>query len=241
MAAILKTTTQSQDCAKSPTNDRKGEDKDKGTEEHEGSDDDNDDGDEDDENANRHTSKADNQPHAADGALAEQTNSEPSQPVRETTPQVRWVDPPDVTTWKWTGIDIGPWSPVVDQIRSSLSSQWNLSPRTLSIDFHQLDMLESDSTSSRGFHVFHDQSSSSHPTPIPSLSTIMKDDPPQLVTLLFTLTELLTQSRPSTIALLRQLTSLTKPGCLFLVVDSASDISDFELGTGEDDGLYIWS
>ena len=124
------------------------------------------------------------------------------------------------TSWKWTGIDIGPWTSLVDSFRSSLSSQWNLESSNLDIKFHQIDILNSGLS----------PSTSPSLQPPKSLPELLTNDPPQFVTLLFTLTELLTQSRTSTIALLRQITALTKPGCLFLVVDSASDISDFELG-----------
>jgi 25S rRNA (uracil2843-N3)-methyltransferase len=111
--------------------------------------------------------------------------------------------------WNWTGVDIGQWDGIVDKFRSSLQSQWSLSS-TLEIDFQQGDLLASDST-------------------LLDLTRLFAK--PDLVTILFTLTELLTQSRPSTFSLLRSLTQHTPAGTLLLVADSASDISEFEMGS----------
>lgn len=107
----------------------------------------------------------------------------------------------------WIGIDIGAWQPVLDRFTNRLNTSWNLSSSLIS-RYHRLDLL------------------SDHP----SLIDILTSSAPHLLTLLFTLTELLTQSRTSTISLLHLLTTQSPPGRLLLVADSASDLFSFEIG-----------
>ena len=112
---------------------------------------------------------------------------------------------------KWTGVDIGSWAGVLDTLGSSVDSTWKGS---LSRHYTKTDLLDSASPST--IQLFADLASS----------------PPQLTTLFFTLTELLSQSPQRTIALLSRLTACIPIGGLILVVDSASDISSFSLGAG---------
>lgn len=104
-----------------------------------------------------------------------------------------------------TSLDIGSWDPILSSLTPSIRSEWPLLTSTkLSTSFTQTDLLTS---------------------PLPSLQ------PPTLITLLFTLTELLAQSRTKTIALLTSLTKLAPVGSLFLVADSASDLASFPMGS----------
>lgn len=106
----------------------------------------------------------------------------------------------------WTGMDIAAWQPTLDLFAKALQTNWNLS---LPIIYIRTDLL-----------------TPPHTDLLKNLATSQ----PKLITLLFTLTELLTQSRSQTISLLHHLTIHTKPGCLFLVADSASDLSSFKIG-----------
>jgi 25S rRNA (uracil2843-N3)-methyltransferase len=63
------------------------------------------------------------------------------------------------------------------------------------------------------------------------ISSILTAKPPTLITLLFTLTELFSQSRPATLRFLHLITAHVPPGTLLLVADSASDISEFAIGS----------
>lgn len=128
--------------------------------------------------------------------------------------------------WNWTGVDIGKWDHIVDKFQSSLQSEWELSRDILNPAFVQGDLLSSPSSSSATADGAH--SDNLAPLDIPRL---LLDSAPNLITILFTLTELLTQSRPSTFAFLRSLTQNTSSGTLLLVADSASDISEFEMGS----------
>lgn len=123
--------------------------------------------------------------------------------------------------WHWTGVDIGKWDHIVNKLQSSLESEWDLSRNVLNPKFVQGDLLSAQ------------PSHSEEGEPIPNLDVarLLTDTSPDLITILFTLTELLTQSRPSTFSLLRALTRQTKAGTLLLVADSASDISEFEMGS----------
>jgi 25S rRNA (uracil2843-N3)-methyltransferase len=121
--------------------------------------------------------------------------------------------------WSWTGVDIGAWGNIVDKFQQSIQAEWDLGEDTLGIDFVHADLLKpagaepaADSVAGLDFpRVFSPQ--------------------PSLVTLLFTLTELLTQSRPATFTFLRSITTNSPPGTFFLVADSASDLSEFEMGS----------
>lgn len=107
----------------------------------------------------------------------------------------------------WVGVDFGPWSGVLEKFSSAFTSLWHLNiPSTC----HQMDLLKPTS-------------------PDPLLPLISGDV--SLVTLIFTICELMSQSRPGTIRLIRDLTTNLRSGGLLLVADSASDIAEFELGS----------
>ncbi|ORX38006.1 hypothetical protein BD324DRAFT_624131 [Kockovaella imperatae] len=154
------------------------------------------------------------------------------------------VIPPSVPTVKWTGVDIGPWSSVLQAFHTAIKSHWKV---PIEIEYIELNILEDTRNIVNGSgNTAHPSSSSSsssspppHPPPSSSSSSSPLSDllesssaslPPHLITLLFTITELFTQSRQRTLALLRSL-SACPSGTLFLVCDSASDLADFELGT----------
>lgn len=108
---------------------------------------------------------------------------------------------------EWVGADYGPWTTVLDQFTDACNSLWSLDLRP---ECHQMNLL--DTTASQ------------------SLKPLLTSDT-RLVTLLFTVCELMSQSRPATIRLLHDLTSQLRPGGLLLIADSASDIAEFELGS----------
>ncbi|WVQ66572.1 uncharacterized protein L199_004755 [Kwoniella botswanensis] len=132
----------------------------------------------------------------------------------------------------WTGIDIGNWHNVLRKIEDSIRIDWKIDNSILDVEYIKGDLL-SLSTSTNAQSPSQSTQSPSHgsqtPQPIDLTSTLLSK-PPKLITLFFTLTELLTQSRPRTLQLLNTLTENTPTGTLFLVIDSASDISDFSLG-----------
>jgi len=107
----------------------------------------------------------------------------------------------------WVGVDFGPWSGVLEKFSSAFTSLWHLD---LPSPCHQMDLLKSAS-------------------PNPLLPLISGDT--SLVTLIFTICELMSQSRPGTIRLIRDLTTNLRSGGMLLVADSASDIAEFELGS----------
>jgi 25S rRNA (uracil2843-N3)-methyltransferase len=108
---------------------------------------------------------------------------------------------------EWVGVDFGPWSGVLEKFSSAFSSLWHFD---LPSPCHQMDLLKPAS-------------------PNPLLPLIGGNT--SLVTLIFTICELMSQSRPGTIRLIRDLTTNLRSGGLLLVADSASDIAEFELGS----------
>lgn len=131
---------------------------------------------------------------------------------------------PRVPPFSFHAIDIGSWSPVLRSFESSLSSLWSMNP-WLSLSFCQTNILNPDSS----------PSGSSPPTRTSDtldLSGVSGafGPPAQIYTLLFTLSELLAQSRAQTIRLFASLTAHAPPGALLVIADAASDISDLSLG-----------
>lgn len=110
------------------------------------------------------------------------------------------------TSIEWVGVDYGPWTTVLDKFNKSLSNLWSLEFPTSE---HQMNLLD---------------------TPIPEGLIPLLEGDTKLVTILFTICELMSQSRPSTIKLLHTITSHLALGGYLLVADSASDIAEFELG-----------
>lgn len=115
------------------------------------------------------------------------------------------------TKIEWVGVDFGPWTGVLDKFNSALDTLWHLDlPSTC----HQMDLL-------------NPPASSAGPDPLLPLL----QQPTSLITLLYTMCELMSQSRPATIRLLHTISDQLAPGGLLLVADSASDIAEFELGS----------
>lgn len=136
---------------------------------------------------------------------------------------------------QWTGVDIGDWGSVVSRLADAVG-EWEI---PASFEFVEADVLKlplSDAPKPGA-----KPSSADTPTETPAA----KDTPPtpklppwlelqpDLTTIFFTLTELLSQSRPRTINLLRHLTTCTPRGGHLLILDSASDIAEFPLGNSE--------
>ncbi|WVW86603.1 hypothetical protein I302_108654 [Kwoniella bestiolae CBS 10118] len=119
----------------------------------------------------------------------------------------------------WTGIDIGNWHNVLKKMEDSVRIDWKIDQSVLDVEYIKADLLAAPSTSENQAQIL----------PL-DLTTTLLSNAPKLITLFFTLTELLTQSRPRTLSLLTTLTENVPPGTLFIVIDSASDISDFPLG-----------
>ncbi|KAK8849431.1 hypothetical protein IAR55_004763 [Kwoniella newhampshirensis] len=128
--------------------------------------------------------------------------------------------------WSWTGIDIGDWHGVLQKLQDAVKVDWKLEKDILDVDYIKGDLMAPLSSQS----VSDDQSSTATAAGPVDLNRILVAKPPRFITLLFTLTELLSQSRPGTISLFKTLTANSKQGTLFLVADSASDISEFTLG-----------
>lgn len=115
---------------------------------------------------------------------------------------------------QWTGVDIGDWSSILDRIEVAARDKWSMDA---TFNFIECNVL-----------VPGPATSTVAPAPGPAfLAPLPNID---LTTIFFTLTELLSQSRAATVALLRALTTKSEPGSLLLVVDSASDIAEFPLG-----------
>jgi len=114
---------------------------------------------------------------------------------------------PSTSYPSWTGVDFGPWSGVLEKFSDAFESLWHLD---LPSPCQQMDLLKPRS-----------------PDPLVPLL----GGHTSLVTLIFTICELMSQSRPGTIRLMRDLTTNLRSGGLLLVADSASDIAEFELGS----------
>jgi 25S rRNA (uracil2843-N3)-methyltransferase len=108
---------------------------------------------------------------------------------------------------EFVGVDFGPWNIVLDKFSDALKSLWHLD---LPISNHQMDLLN-------------------RPTPDTLVPLISTDT--SLITLIFTVCELMSQNRASTIRLMHDLTTSLRCGGHLLVADSASDIAEFELGS----------
>lgn len=139
------------------------------------------------------------------------------------------------TSFHWTALDIGPWSPILTKFTNTINTKWHLSPSSQSPS-----QATSNPKNKSTLDIVYDQTDL-----LSSTSTLSSYITPQtnLVTLLFTLSELLSQSRTGTIHLLNTLTERVSTGGLVLVADSASDISDLEIGsttTGGGGGGRKW-
>jgi 25S rRNA (uracil2843-N3)-methyltransferase len=137
------------------------------------------------------------------------------------------------TQWNWTGIDIGHWGSVVAKFEDALRTELDLDDDILGVAFQQGNLLNPP-TPSQSTPAAVDTSrdvngnAASEDRQI-DISEILSSSQPRLITILFTLTELMSQDRQGTINLLNAL-SATASGTMLLVADSASDISEFEIG-----------
>lgn len=135
---------------------------------------------------------------------------------------------------KWTGVDIGDWGSVITRLADSVA-EWEI-PSTF--EFVEADVLKlplSDAPKPGAKPTATPASpadSMTTPTPTPKVPKWLELKP-DLTTIFFTLTELLSQSRPRTINLLRHLTTSTPTGGHLLILDSASDIAEFPLGNSD--------
>jgi 25S rRNA (uracil2843-N3)-methyltransferase len=112
-----------------------------------------------------------------------------------------------------TLVDIGPYGPLVDRFTTGIrNTMASLMERRLRVDFAQTDVLSSDA-----------EADSARETVDSILSTCSSPARPPVITLLFTITELFTQSKAKTILFLRRLTNSAPQGTLLLVVDSANE------------------
>jgi 25S rRNA (uracil2843-N3)-methyltransferase len=100
-------------------------------------------------------------------------------------------------------MDLADWSTVFRSLSDHVAGVW---PSQMSTGFLQADALSIDSLSTLNLSSF------------------------DLVTIMFTLAELFTSSRPRTLAFLNRLTHNCKPGTNLLIVDSASSYSDLAVG-----------
>jgi len=133
----------------------------------------------------------------------------------------------EIGKWSWTGVDIGRWKGIIDKFTHATKVDWEVDESILEVDYIQGDLVAQPQPSDDTIST-----STLNDAGIPSidLPKILLSKPPQLITLFFTLTELLSQSRSSTLTLLSQITEHTPAGTQFLIIDSASDISQLPLG-----------
>ncbi|CAK9785816.1 hypothetical protein CC85DRAFT_160141 [Cutaneotrichosporon oleaginosum] len=153
---------------------------------------------------------------------------------------------------RWTGVDVGAWGDVISRIETAARDRWRFDADFAFIEgnllappapSHATGPTPDVSPTTDTFAASSKAAvSDSLPTPpitphpthaapafvaIPALAAVPA---PDITTLFFTLTELLSQNRARTVALLRAVTAATPRGGLLLVADSASDIAEFPLG-----------
>lgn len=136
---------------------------------------------------------------------------------------------------EWVGVDIGDWGSVVERIAGAVED-WEI-PSTF--EFIEADVLKlplsdapkppSKTAPSPSATDAQTEAPPAAPKPLPRWLQLQ----PDLTTIFFTLTELLSQSRPRTINFLRHLTASTPKGSHLLILDSASDIAEFPLGNSD--------
>ncbi|GAA6028968.1 hypothetical protein JCM8097_001530 [Rhodosporidiobolus ruineniae] len=133
---------------------------------------------------------------------------------------------------KIRAVDQGAWGQLLGKMADGLREEWSaLSQATagegggtgeggLEVEFLQGDMLAALSSSA----VAPSSSSSTSPSsaPTPTSRDFLPLPSTRLITLCYTASELLLQSRPSFLRLLSSLSRHSSPGTLFLIVESAS-------------------
>lgn len=137
-------------------------------------------------------------------------------------------------SWTWTGIDIGNWHNVLKKLEGAVRMDWEITEDMLEVEYVKGDLIASikPTAAKEGEKKDGDGEIMEGIAwgPIDWKGLLTRKSP-ALITLFFTLAELLTQSRPLTLSLFATLTTQCKPGTLFLIADSASDISEFAIGS----------
>lgn len=132
------------------------------------------------------------------------------------------VEGKSVPRIKVKAIDQGSWGSLVNKMDQGMKEEWS----ALNDDKFQLEFLQGD--------LLSDYSAtpptSSTPS-FPPLNLNLGSPNLKLVTILFTITELLLQSRPSTLRFLSTLTSSAPKGLHLLIIESAS-LALIPIGTG---------
>ncbi|GAA5897297.1 25S rRNA (uracil2843-N3)-methyltransferase [Sporobolomyces salmoneus] len=114
---------------------------------------------------------------------------------------------------KVKAIDQGNWGELVRKMDEGMKEEWTtLSEKGMELDFVQGDLLAA-------YSVTPSESTSS---PLPPLDLDLSSPKLSLVTILFTITELLLQSRLSTLRFLSTLTASAPKGLHLLIIESAS-------------------
>lgn len=137
-------------------------------------------------------------------------------------------------SWTWTGIDIGNWHNVLKKLEGAVRMDWEITEDMLEVEYVKGDLIASIKPTAAKEGEKEDGDGEIMEGiawgPIDWKGLLTRKSP-ALITLFFTLAELLTQSRPLTLSLFATLTTQCKPGTLFLIADSASDISEFAIGS----------
>ena len=115
-----------------------------------------------------------------------------------------------------TAVDNCDWGAILSELETGMLEDFAglaatpTTPARFSVDFVQTDVLTSYNS--------------------PSTSPIVNYATANLITILFTISELFLQSRPATVSLLNHMTASTIPGTLLLIVESAS-LAEIAIGT----------
>ncbi|GAA5940723.1 25S rRNA (uracil2843-N3)-methyltransferase [Sporobolomyces koalae] len=113
-------------------------------------------------------------------------------------------------------IDQGSWGTLVHKMDQGMQTEWpTLTRDTLQVDFVEGDLLSAYSTT-------EPSSTTSSPSAPPPLKLDLSSPRLKLVTICFTITELLLQSRVSTLRFLSTLTASAPRGLHLLIIESAS-------------------
>ncbi|GAA5856557.1 hypothetical protein JCM8547_005862 [Rhodosporidiobolus lusitaniae] len=141
-------------------------------------------------------------------AEAEDAARQPDQPRRKR-PRV-----------KVQAVDQGQWGSLLTKMRDGLTKEWPvLSPSADGEDGgFEVDFLQADALTA--FSSEPSSSTASSPAPPPPQPALLHS--PRLITICFTISELLLQSRASTLRFLSSLSSSSLPGTHLLIIESAS-------------------
>ncbi|KAF3895089.1 25S rRNA (Uridine(2843)-N(3))-methyltransferase [Trichophyton interdigitale] len=140
-----------------------------------------------------------------------------------------------------TALDIADWQPVIDELSQGCISEsvHNSNKKSgvslpllkagdLAISFQKQDVLE---LSEEELALLLSPSTKDVTSADERKGKGTEDPTTVLITLMFTLNELFSTSMPATVAFLLQLTDVTKPGTVLLVVDSPGSYSTLSLGS----------